>query len=207
MGKLDLERLQTENQRLTTELACLKTEQYTWKEVARENERLREILEFEKKFPLKLLPAQVIGREATNWNKVIFINKGSADGLKRNFPVITPDGLVGQLLELTPHQSKIMTILDSNSRVAAIIERNRIQGIIYGTNNLWCQLNYISLREEIQEGDLVISSGAGGIFPKGLPIGKVSSVKKKETELFQNIEVEPLVNFSQLEEVMVIINE
>ena len=203
----DIEKLQEENRRLSEKLSILAIEKNLSQELSRENRRLRELLGFEKKLPFKLMPAQVIGRDATNWNKVLFINKGNTDGLKKNSPVITPEGLVGQIIEITPHQSKIMTILDSNSRVAALVERNRVQGIICGTNDSWCQLNYVSLREEIRENDSIISSGQGGIFPKGLLIGKVRSVKKRETELFQRIKVNPTVNFSHLEEVMVIIGE
>ncbi len=203
----NLETLREENQRLSEKLSELEAERHIWQELARENKRLRELFNFEKKGALKLISAQVIGRDATNWNKIIFINKGSADGLRRNFPVISPKGLVGQIIEVTPRQSKVITILDSNSRVAALVERNRSQGIVCGTNEFWCQLNYISLREEIVKGDGIISSGQGGIFPKGLIIGKVASAKKIETELFQWIKIHPAVNFSQLEEVMVIIGE
>ena len=200
----NIEILREENQRLSEKLSELETERHIWQELARENKRLRELYDFEKKGPLKLIPAQVIGRDATNWNKIIFINKGSADGLSRNLPVISPKGLVGQIIELTPRQSKVITILDTNSRVAALVERNRAQGVVCGTNEVWCQFNYISLREEITKEDGIISSGQGGIFPKGLIIGKVESAKKIETELFQRIKIHPAVNFSQLEEVMVI---
>ena len=200
----NLEMLREQNQRLSEKLSELQAERHIWQEVIRENKRLRKLVNFEKKGALKLIPAQVIGRDATNWNKIIFINKGSADGLIRNLPVISPKGLVGQIIELTPRQSKVITILDTNSRVAALVERNRAQGVVCGTNEVWCQFNYISLREEITEGDGIISSGQGGIFPKGLIIGKVESAKKIETELFQRIKIHPAVNFSQLEEVMVI---
>jgi len=205
--ELNIEELRKENQRLSEELSSLVIEKNLSKELERENKRLRELLAFERKLPFKLTPAQIIGRDSTNWNKVIFINKGSVSGLKNGFPVITPEGLVGQIIETTPHQSKVMTILDNNSRVAALVEQSRVQGVICGTNDSFCQLNYISLREQINEKDSVISSGQGGVFPKGLLIGKVSSVKKKETDLFQKIKVSPAVNLSRLEEIMVIIEE
>ena len=199
-----VEILREKNQRLSKKLSELETERHICRELTRENKRLRELYNFKKKGPLKLIPAQVIGRDATNWNKIIFIDKGSADGLKQNFPVISPKGLVGQIIEVTPRQSKVLTILDINSRVAALVERNRTQGIICGTNAFWCQFNYIALREEIDKGDDIISSGQGKIFPKGLIIGKVDSIKKTEMEFFQRIKIHPAVNFSQLEEVMVI---
>jgi len=205
--ELDLKELQKKNRLLSEKIANLEAERDIWQETARENKRLRRLHGFAEKTPLKLISAQVIGRDATNWNKVIFIDKGNADGVKRNFPVITPLGLVGRIIETTPHQSKIMTILDSNSQIAVLVERNRTQGVISGTNDFWCQLNYISLREELKEGDAIISSGQGGVFPKGLRVGQVVSVKKRETELFQQIRVTPTVNFSHLEEVVIITAE
>ena len=205
--EFNLAKLHKENQILSEKLSNFEAKKHILFELARENERLKELLEFKGNFSLDLLPAQVIGRDATNWNKIIFINKGSRDGVMKNFPVITPEGLAGEVIEVTSKQSKVMTILDSNCRVAALVKPSRTQGIISGTNNFFCELRYISLREEVGEGNIVISSGQGGIFPKGLIIGAVSSVKKKETDLFQSIRVDPAVNFSRLEEVMVIIGE
>ncbi len=205
--EFNIEKLREENRKLAEELSNLEIEKNVYKELALENQRLRELLNFQKQLTLNFISAQVIGRDATNWNKVIFINKGSSDGIQKHFPVITPQGLVGQIIETTPHQSKVMTILDANNRIAALVENNRVQGIIRGTNDSWCQFDYISLRDEVKENDAVLSSGQGGVFPKGLLIGKIISVEKEETDLFQKINVTPAVNFSHLEEVIVITGE
>lgn len=178
---------------------------YAFKEVEAENKRLRALLQFQEKIPEKQVTAQVIARDATTEFRSIRINKGLSDGIVRGMAVVTHEGIIGRVLRSTEKFADVITILDNLSSVDAIVQRTRAKGIIEGATDDTCILRYAMRTDDIEPGDVIISSGLDAIYPKGLMLGTVSSVNKKSFGVTQDIEVKPSVDFTKLEEVLVIL--
>lgn len=193
------------NEELRRQVAELTQEVVRLKEVSVENERLRDLLSFKEQIPYKVISARVIARDSTNWYSTIVIDKGTEHNVIKNMPLITPLGLVGKVTEVSPFLSRCMLIVDPNSRVGAMVERSREVGVVEGYFKGLCRMKYISNNADIKEGDLIISSGSGGIFPKGIAIGKVKSIGTDFGGLYLSASVEPLADFSRLEEVLCVV--
>jgi rod shape-determining protein MreC len=170
------------------------------------NRRLRNLLNFRKTVPHMILSAEVIGRDPTPWFKTIIIDKGKADGIEKGFAVVVPEGIVGQVVHVSYHYSKVLLIIDSNSAVDALAQKIRARGVVKGEPTGLCLFDYVLRKHEIDVGDTVISSGLDGVYPKGLRIGHVSEVVKRNSDIFQEITVIPFVDFETLEEVLIITN-
>ena len=151
-----------------------------------------------------LIAAEVVGKDPSPWFQSILLDKGLADGVDKGLPVIDPVGVVGIVVEATDHFSKVMLITDPNSAVDALIQKSRARGIIKGGASGYCLLNFVLRKHDVKVGDTVVSSGMDGIFPKGLPIGKVASIVKQDAGIFQDVTVTPFVDFERLEEVLVV---
>jgi len=177
----------------------------SFKETEQENLRLRKLLQFEEQLNLKSVVARVIAKDVSTEFRSIRINRGETSGIQRNMAVVTNEGIVGRILRTTPTTSDVVTILDLLSAIDAILERSRARGIVEGLTDEACQLKYAMRTDDIQPGDLLISSGLGGVFPKGIAIGTVSQVHRKPFGITQEVEVHPSVDFSKLEEVLVIL--
>ncbi|MGA1797070.1 MAG: rod shape-determining protein MreC [bacterium] len=203
-GYICLVGVRQENKLLKHQVAELEAINNHFLEIEKENQRLKALLEFRKTLPNVIISAQIIGKDATSWFRSILLNKGENDGVMVNQPVVTHQGLVGKVVRTTPSTSQVELITDKNSRVAALIQKNRAESILCGQSSPVCVLEYLSRDVDIQAGDCVISSGMGGIFPKGLMLGVISKVGKKSYGLFQYAEVTPLVPFSMLEEVLIL---
>ena len=189
-----------ENRKLLNSIASLK-------ETQQENVRLRKLLNFEEKFSLKSVIARVIAKDVSTEFRSIRINRGENSGIKRNMAVVTDEGIVGRVLRTTATTSDVVTVLDLLSAIDAILERSRARGIVEGLTDDACQLKYALRTDDIQPGDILISSGLGGVFPKGIAVGTVSKVHRKPFGITQDVEVRPSVDFSKLEEVLVVVNE
>lgn len=176
------------------------------KEIEISNQRLREYVGLKRKSPFKLIAAEVIAKDPSPWYQTIIINKGESDGVVEDCPVIISEGIVGHVLTASSDYAKVLLIIDQNSSVDGLIQRTRARGIVEGIGNNQCKFNYVLHQLDIQIGDTIISSGLDGIYPKGLPIGRVTKIYKKNSGLFKNIEIETFVDFSKIEEVMVILN-
>ncbi len=137
--------------------------------------------------------------------KVLRINKGANQGIKLKSAVITADGLVGQVLRISNNFSDVLTVLDHNIRVDGIVERTRTHGIIEGYSNFKCVMKYVTRTEPVVLDDLIISSGLGSIYPKGIRIGRITKIERETYGITQFIEITPVVDFSKLEEVVVLI--
>ncbi len=174
-------------------------------EVEKSNARLRHLLNFKPSRPQQVLPAEVIGIDPSAWSKTIIIDKGSADGVKKGFSVVVPEGIVGQIISVARHYSKVLMIIDPNSAVDAMLQRNRARGIVKGADDGTCLFDYALRKHEILEGDTVISSGLDGVFPKGLQLGRVTRIVKNDAGIFQTVTVTPFVDFEKIEEVLVVI--
>ena len=197
--------LEKENQALKKELQELKLHMNRYREADLANQRLRALLNFKKSIATPLLPAQLVAFDPSGWFQTILIDKGRNDGVVRDMAVVSAEGLVGRVIGESNHHAKVLLILDGNSAVDAYIQRSRARGVLVGLGRELCLLKYVQRNEDVQVGDKVISSGMGGVFPKGLLVGTVQEVVRGSSGLFQRVEVEPAVNFSRLEEVMVVI--
>lgn len=178
-----------------------------YQEMEKENGRLKKLLHYQNQTSSQVVVSQVIARDVSSEFRSIRINRGSQSGIKRNMAVITPEGVVGRILRTTEVFSDVITIVDPLSAIDALVQRSRAQGIVEGKTETTCQMKYTLRTDDIQVGDLLISSGLGGWFPKGLPIGIVSQIQKKTYGITQTIEVQPVIHFSKLEEVLVLLQE
>ena len=195
-----------ENDRIKGELDRAIEKVTRIEEVELANQRLRQLLNFKQTAQLTVLPAEVISRDPSAWFKTMIIDKGRADGLRKGLPVVLPQGVAGQVVEVAERYAKIMLIIDRNSAVDALIQSNRARGVIKGFSADHCILEYVLRKHEVKVGDIVISSGLDGVYPKGLRIGEVEAVSNSETDIFKRITVRPYVDFEQLEEVLIILN-
>lgn len=195
-----------ENEKLKSELEEMQNKIFTLNEVQKENERLKQLLEFGKDIERKKVLAQVVSWDSSNEFKVLRINKGENHGLKLLSPVITQTGLVGYVYRVSPNYADILTILDQNNRVDAIVTRTRTHGILEGHSDFICQFKYVSRTEKLEIGDTIITAGLGEIYPKGIKVGAISQIDKENFGITQKIEVTPSVDFDKLEEVVVLLD-
>lgn len=196
-----------ENKRLNKTIGELEAELLRYKEGHLEAQRLAKILAFKESLSYDFVAARVITKEQAALSKIVIIDKGSFDGLRSGMPVVSSAGLVGRLIDVSWNVAKVLLIIDENSNVDVMLQRTRAQGIFSGMGYRGGALKYITKNQDIAEGDEVISSGMGGVFPKGFMIGRVGSVEKLDTELFLKIRIVPHVDFSKLEEVLVLASE
>lgn len=203
----DFRTLSAENRALREENAILRQEIILLKEAQIENETLREQLEFKTSAPnYHMLSAQVIGHDPTNLLQYLIIDRGAEDGIKKGMPVVVAEGLVGRITQVSAASSKVMLISNPSSSVSALIQRSRATGIVQGRGEYTLALRYIPQGDTVAAGDMVLTSGLGGNFPKRLVIGQVESVQYKEVEMFQEAKIVPAVRLRDLEMVMVILN-
>lgn len=201
--------LQEENQRQSQLIARLSGEIVRLRELEIENQQLREQLGYQIDNPERaLLPASVIGRDPSNLVQSIIIDKGSAQGVEEGMVVIESAGLVGKVIGVSPTSAKVLLITDPRSSVTAMIQRpnSRAVGVVSGQPGNRLIMRYLPQSEEVRQTDLVVTSGLGGGFPKGLLIGKVVEVRQKDIEMFQGALVETAVPFAKLESVLVVLD-
>lgn len=193
-----------ENQDLKKSIDKLEGQVFDFQELARENHRLKELLEFGKGFPYKTVLAQIVARDAKADFKVLRINKGSSQGVRLQDTVVTSEGLVGYVFRLTANFSDVLTVLDSNSKVDGIVDRIRAHGILEGYAKGIILMKYVGKTEPIILNDVVITSGLGNLFPKGIKIGRVTKIERENFGIIQYLEITPTVDFNRLEEVLVL---
>jgi rod shape-determining protein MreC len=199
-----LVRTDQENRRLTKEVEQLRLNNAVLNELLIENERLRDALNFKKLHPLSSVTVQVIGKELSPASSTVTINKGADDGIRKDMAVITSTGIVGKVQVVLPGTAKVILLTDPGSTLAVRVQRNREEGLLEG-KLVNCALKYVSYYADIQEGDLLVTSGLDGIYPKGLAVATVVKVTKHEASAFQNVSAEPAVRFSRLEEALVLL--
>ncbi len=192
-----------ENRELRAELERMKIDQARLSEDAQMARRVQALLRFKEQYVESTVAAQVIGTSGSEQSRVLYIDKGSADGIKPDMAVITPTGIVGKVVQVFPDSSQVLPINDQFSGVGAALKDSRLQGILKGGPNGTTTLQYIMTDEKVVPGEDVITSGGDRIFPKGLPVGKVASVQPGK-DLFLNIRVIPSCRLDQLEEVLVV---
>jgi rod shape-determining protein MreC len=201
---VNLVHAQQENQRLREEIRWLRQENHRYLEVYLQYERLQRLLNFREQTPLDAVAAEVVGRNANSWTEIIYINRGSRDKVAKGLPVITHEGLVGQIIHAAPTLSQVMLLTDFRSGVDALVQRTRASGIVTGRGRNVAELKFLPVGADLQPGDRLISSGMGGVFPKGLIIGAVKDIQQNGRPT-QHVEIQPSVDFSHLEEVLVLV--
>ena len=198
--------LVTENRRLELEIKALLEQISRLKEYKDENEELKQLLGFrqESRLGKASIGAEVIGRNPVNWYRTIVIDRGRKDGVEKDMVVVSGEGLVGKVKEVGRATSSVVLILDERSSVSAIIQRTREHGIVQGRLTDMLSMKYLSGKTGVVQGDVVRSSGLGGIYPKGLPIGTVTHVEGADFGLTKEAMIIPAVDFSRLENVLVV---
>ncbi len=195
-----------ENEKLKQRLSRIveKTSQYN--EVELSNQRLRDLLNFKETTTTQVLAAEVISADPSSWFKSVIIDKGSIDSVERGLPVVIPQGIAGQVVDVSSRYAKVMLIIDRNSSVDALVQRTRARGIIKGEATGECLFKYVLRKDDVRVGDKIVASGLDGVFPKGLPIGDVKKVVRRNSGVFQEVRIVPYIDFEKLEEVLVILN-
>jgi rod shape-determining protein MreC len=203
-GYVALRGLRDENQQLRRALLSFRQENSELREVAASNARLAALLEFKQRTPHRTIAAQVIGHDASNLYRGVVLDKGEGDGIRVDMGVITPVGVVGRVIKTGPSSSVVLLVTDPHNAIAGIVQRSRDEGIIEGTPHGRARIKYLPLLSSVHEGDIVVTSGLTGGFPRGLLVGTITNIHKEEGELFQSAEIIPEADLSKLEEVLVI---
>lgn len=193
-----------ENRQLKKELSEAQRQLTVLKDMQKENERLRKLVALKEKVAFNMVIARVIGRETTEWQNNIIVDKGKADGLKKHMPVWVSEGLVGQVLEVSSRSALIQLLNDEKSGVAAQIVETGEEGIVQGQQGGGLRLDFIPKSSPVKAGDSVITSGLGGVYPRGIFIGKVKEAKDDPYLLYKVIEIEPGFSPDSLKEVLII---
>ena len=189
--------LKAENEQLRSRNAELE-------ETNQSTQRLQGLLDLKNNYNLQSTGARVISGSTDSFNSTIVIDKGTSSGLAVGMPVVDSGGVIGQIIECGPTTSTVRLITDEKSGVAAMVQSSRAQGMLMGSASRQITLNLINTNQKVAVGDTVVTSGLGGVFPKGLPLGKVTSVEAAPGSIYYTIVIEPYGNVSSNEEVMVI---
>jgi rod shape-determining protein MreC len=177
-----------------------------FREMDRENQRLKKLLNFSLPLATHTIGTRVIGEDVTPWKKIVLLDKGSRSNLKKDMAVVVPEGLVGRILEVEPYTAHAILLSDSDFRVSALTAVSRAQGIVAGIGTEKLQMKYLALDAEIAIGEDVTTSGIGSVFPKGLQIGKIEAIERDSDGLHLLALIKPSVPFSKLEEVLCIVS-
>jgi rod shape-determining protein MreC len=203
-GYVGLRGVKAENDELRRQLAAAEVALQEQRALADRSRGLEQLLELRDRSNLSTLPAQIIGAGASLEFKTLTIDKGTRDGLRADVAVIAPAGVVGRVVVASLRASKIQLLIDRNAAAGALIERSRAQGVVTGRGDARLEMHYVSEVSDVVVGDSVVTSGIDGIFPKGFVIGRVETVERAGGA-YRRIVVQPAVNFSNLEDVLVVL--
>jgi rod shape-determining protein MreC len=205
---VDWKTVRTENVKLRQEAQRLRVEALQVSEGQEENRRLRQLLGLKTALPIATVSGEIIAREWGGWVRSLTVNRGRADQVARLTAVIAPDGLVGRVVDVRPGASVVQVLTDPASNIGAHVVRTRTQGIVEGEPRGTMRFKYMARDGGgIQVGDLIVTSGAGGLFPRGLPIGRVHVIDDRGSALFSYAQLTPAVDFARIDEVLLIVGE
>ncbi|MBF0272386.1 MAG: rod shape-determining protein MreC [Magnetococcales bacterium] len=196
----ELSRLDRENRQYKAEVERLRPLGIRLEELEQENHRLKSLLQMRPDPAFRALAVRVVGDSSSAFARSYILNAGRQDGVIVNAPVTVPEGLVGRVVRASDTASLVISLLDLNSRVPVLIQRSRVKAVSAGQNNTRLNLEYLPKDADVVIGDLVVTSGTGGIFPKGLAVGKVVSLEPGREGLFREAKVQPMVDFDRIEE-------
>ena len=200
--------VRAENEALRQNMASLQFELQQQRALAKRTRSLQRLLELRENVEAQTVSARVIATDATPWFRTLTIDRGAGDGLHPGLPVIAPKGVVGRVVGLpSARAAKVQLLIDRNAAAGGLIERTRAAGVVMGTDDdAYLSMEYLSNFEDVLVGDVVVSSGVDGIYPKGFVIGTVDLVEQGKG-LYKSIRIVPVVQFSQLEDVIVVLND
>lgn len=206
----EISHLHEQNKQLRAEVELLRAQNLTASEYASENQRLRNLLGYKQvATQFDLVAASVIGRDSASWSSVILINRGTLDGVANNMAVVTELGLVGHVMEAGLNSSKVQLLIDPRSSVGTIIQRpeSRVAGIVEGDikNPSFPRMVNIPKDSDVKVDDMVVTSGFGGVYPKGIVVGKIIEVHNEEGGLLEYGVIDTSVDFQKLEDVAIIV--
>jgi len=201
--------LASENRALQEEILRLRGEVRALQTDAKENAVLRELLGFRRRAGQRLVAAEVIARDSTGWWQTLRIDRGIQDGLTADLAVVTPDGLAGRTVELSDHTADVLLVSDPSCRVAVRIPRTGSNGVLSGTGVRWngqvvCRIDFINRNHPVRAGDVVVTSGLGGIFPPDLPVGYIETIETDAAGLYLRAEVLPRADISRMRHAFVL---
>lgn len=198
--------LKQENEQLRARVAELEEQNLQFAEAIVASGHLREIAEMRSSFDVPLHSAQVVGQDVSPWFRSVLLDRGRAHDVRAGMPVVTDRGLVGLVTATSSHASRVMLLLDRQSAVDGMVQRSRARGIVRGTGSGQLEFTFMVRGDDVQPGDLVITSGVGGAHPKGIRIGHVLEVHSDETELLHTATLQPAVDFGRIEQVFVMLH-
>ena len=193
-----------ENDELKKAVLRLQEENNSLREDVFQNARLKQVLDYKENAGFTTIAAGIMGQDLEGWTKTITINKGSSEGVVRDQAAISPLGVVGRVIEVTTHSSKVLVNLDVRSDIDVLVQRSRVKGVVEGTGGDALILKYIRQADDVQVGDLILTSGLSGTFPKGLVVGEVVKIEKSRESFFKYVEVRPKMDIQRLEEVLLV---
>ncbi len=201
----DVQTLQQRNAELERALINFQSEIVELREIKADYTRIAALLNFKNaNATMQFLPATVIGRDTTGLLRSVIIDKGSRDNITVGMPVVTELGLVGRIYRVTANASQVQLVTDTNSYINARLQTSRGEGSIAGTAGGDLRMMFISLGDQVKDGDSVVTSGIGGKFPRGIVIGQVTNSRLDDSKLFQEAQVRSLVDFNRLEIVLIV---
>jgi rod shape-determining protein MreC len=203
-GYIGLRHAQIENETLKRRLAAAEIQIQEERAQATRTRQLEQLLGLRDRLDLKTTAAEIIGAGTSADFRTVSIDRGRSDGIRADMAVIAPAGAVGRVVVPSARAAKVQLLLDHNAAAGALIERSRAQGVVVGDGENRLRMEYVAEVEDIVTGDVVVTSGIDGIFPKGFVIGRVESVEKSGGG-YKRITVMPAVDFSSLEEVLVVL--
>jgi rod shape-determining protein MreC len=202
---VDWKSVRAENMVLRAENERLRVQALQAADTREENARLRQLLALRDRLPLSTLGGEVIGREAGGWVRTLTVNRGRGDGIGQQTPVIVPEGLVGRVVQVRARAAVVQLLNDPTSTVGAVVQRTRTAGLVEGDPGGTVRFKFMARDGAgVAPGDLVVTSGLGALFPKGLPVGRVIAVEDKGSALFHFAVLAPAADFSRVEEVLLL---
>jgi rod shape-determining protein MreC len=201
----DWRAVRTENTALRADNERMRVQSLQAREIDEENRRLRRLLSLRDRLPLTTLTGEIIGREGGGWARSLTVNRGRTDGIAQQMPAIVPEGLVGRVAQVRMSASVVQLLNDPTSTVGAVVQRTRTAGLIEGEPSGGLRFKFMARDgADVTPGDLIVTSGVGTLFPKGIPVGRITAIEDKGSALFHFAVVAPAVDFARVEEVLLL---
>jgi rod shape-determining protein MreC len=197
--------LRRQNETLSARLAALEEENLQFREALVASGNLERIVQMRESFEVPLLPSEVVGQDVFPWFRSILLDRGRSHEVLSGMPVVSDHGVVGLVTATSPHASRAMMLLDRQSAVDAIVQRSRARGIVRGKGTGELEFVFMVRGDDVQPGDVLITSGVGGVYPKGLRIGAITAVRTEEARLLHTGSVRPSVDFGRIEQVFIML--
>ena len=202
---VDWRTVRGENVALRAENERLRIQALQVRETDQENKRLRRLLALRDRLPLTTLTGEIIGRDGGGWARSLTVNRGKSDGIAQQMPVIVPEGLVGRVAQVRAGASVVQLLNDPASTVGAVVQRTRTAGLVEGEPSGGIRFKFMARDGAgVTAGDLIVTSGVGSLFPKGIPVGRISAIEDKGSALFHFAVVAPAVDFARVEEILLL---